>query len=205
MEEGNCSCSQETCHDLVKQLSHYIYFSFSFLFLLNLLHRKECGKVSHHKCHESWSHDRMSCHIASHNQSHDEYGKIVHKSYSSCISSIRNLMGTLLNSLCQSLNKEQLALFQLGVQLSYTRTQFHFQSTVCLGPCSSFISSKINPWLVVITITSHLHIQPGPWPKGTLQSVRDCRWRYSIKHRYCIQDLTLQLGGIQQLLVPFLV
>ena len=33
----------------------------------------------------------------------------------SCISSIRNLMGTLSSSLCQLLNKKQLALFQLGV------------------------------------------------------------------------------------------
>ena len=33
-------------YDLAKQLSHHLYF-FSFLFLLDLLHRKECGKVSH--------------------------------------------------------------------------------------------------------------------------------------------------------------
>jgi len=43
------------CHDLAKQLSHYLYF-FSFLFfffsfILDLLHRGKCGKVSHHKCH----------------------------------------------------------------------------------------------------------------------------------------------------------
>jgi len=51
----------------------------------------------------------------SHDWSHDRHGKIVHRPYSSCISSVENLMGTLSSSLCQSLNKEQLALFWLGV------------------------------------------------------------------------------------------
>jgi len=35
----------DICHDLAKWLSHYLYL-YSFLFLLDLLHRKECGKVS---------------------------------------------------------------------------------------------------------------------------------------------------------------
>jgi len=47
----------------------------------------------------------------SHDGSHDRHGKVVHRPYSSCISSVENLMGTLLSSLCQSLSKEQLALF----------------------------------------------------------------------------------------------
>jgi len=37
------------------------------------------------------------------------------KFVTNCISSIENLTRTLLSSLCQSLNKEQLALFWLGV------------------------------------------------------------------------------------------
>ena len=61
---------------------------------------------------QSQSHDRESqCHM----MSHDRHGKIVHRPGSNCISSIENLMETLLSSLCQLLNKEQLALFQLGV------------------------------------------------------------------------------------------
>ena len=57
------------------------------------------------------------CHITSqsHDMSHDRHGKVVHRSCSSCISSVENLIGTLLSSLCQLLNKEQLALFWLGV------------------------------------------------------------------------------------------
>jgi len=58
------------------------------------------------------------CHkvTASHNMtSHDRHGKVVHRPCSSCISSVENLTGTLLSSLCQSLNKKQLALFWLGV------------------------------------------------------------------------------------------
>jgi len=37
--------------------------------------------------------------------SHDRHGKVVHKLYSSCISSVENLMGTLSSSLCQMLIK----------------------------------------------------------------------------------------------------
>ena len=57
----------------------------------------------------------MSHHMMSRDWSHNRHGKIVHRPCSSCISSVENLTGTLLSSLCQSLNKEQLALFQLGV------------------------------------------------------------------------------------------
>ena len=39
----------------------------------------------------------------------------MHSYDSNCIYSIANLTGTLSSSLCQSLNKEQLALFWLGV------------------------------------------------------------------------------------------
>ena len=47
--------------------------------------------------------------------SHDRCGKVVHRPCSSCISSVENLMRTLSSFLCQSLNKEQLVLFRLGV------------------------------------------------------------------------------------------
>ena len=53
--------------------------------------------------------------VISHDGSHDKCGKVVHRPYSSCISNVENLTGTLLSSLCQLLNKEQLALFWLGV------------------------------------------------------------------------------------------
>jgi len=53
--------------------------------------------------------------MSHHMMSHDRHGKIVHRLGSNCISSIENLMGTLLSSLCQLLNKGQLALFWLGV------------------------------------------------------------------------------------------
>jgi len=85
------------CHDLAKRLSHYLYFfSFSFLFfILDLLHRRKCGKVSHH--------------MMSHDESHDRRGEIVHRPCSSCISSVENLTRTPSSSLCQTLIKEQLA------------------------------------------------------------------------------------------------
>ena len=35
------------CYNLAKQLSHYLYL----LFFWDILYRKECGKVSHHRCH----------------------------------------------------------------------------------------------------------------------------------------------------------
>ena len=57
----------------------------------------------------------MSHHMTSHDRSHDRHGKVVHRPYSSCISSVENLTETPLSSLCQLLNKEQLVLFWLGV------------------------------------------------------------------------------------------
>jgi len=39
--------------------------------------------------------------IMSHDKSHDEYGKVVHRPCSSCISSVQKVTGTLLSSLCQ--------------------------------------------------------------------------------------------------------
>ena len=47
------------------------------------------------KCH---SHMKMGM---SHDGSHDEYGKVVHRPYSSCISSIQKIMETPLSSPCQ--------------------------------------------------------------------------------------------------------
>jgi len=42
-------------------------------------------------------------------------GDKMHSHNSNCIYSVANLIGTLSSFLCQSLNKEQLALFWLGV------------------------------------------------------------------------------------------
>jgi len=109
-----CLCSACPCHNLAKiakSLFIFLFFSFLFLFILDLLHRRKCRKVSCHKCHTVTA----SHHMMSHDESHDRHGKIVYRLYSSCISSVENLMRTLSSSLCQSLNKGQLALFQLGV------------------------------------------------------------------------------------------
>ena len=84
----------------------FIFLFFFFYFILDLLYRRECGKVSHHKCHITWQGVIMS---------YDRCGKIVHRPCSSCINSVKNLIETLSSSLCQLLNKEQLALFWLGV------------------------------------------------------------------------------------------
>ena len=60
-----------TCHDLAKQLSHYLYFIFLF-FSLGLTMQKGVQEsvTSHHM------------------MSHDKCGKVVHRPCSSCISSI---------------------------------------------------------------------------------------------------------------------
>jgi len=76
-----------------------LLFIFTFLFLLDLLYRKECGKVSHYKCYISHSHTKY---IESHKvTSHDKCGKVAHRPCSSCISSVENLIGTSLSSPCQ--------------------------------------------------------------------------------------------------------
>jgi len=47
------------------------------------------------------SHITGSHSITLHNESHDKYGKVVHRLCSSCISSIQKITGTLLSSSCQ--------------------------------------------------------------------------------------------------------
>ena len=64
------------------------------------------------KCHIT-SHSHIT--LMSHDRSHDRHGKVVHRPCSSYISSVENPTGTLSSSLCQLLNKEQLALFGLVV------------------------------------------------------------------------------------------
>ena len=102
------------CHDLAKtakSLSIFLFFFFFFSFYLGLTTQKEVREsVMSQVSHKSQSH-----HMMSHNESHDRHGKKVHRPCSSCISSVENLTQTLLSSLCQSLNEEQLALFWLGV------------------------------------------------------------------------------------------
>jgi len=91
------------CHDLEKQLSHYLYF-FSFLlfsfifFYLELTIQKEVWESIMSQVLHSCGH--MTSSVMSYDGSHDKCGKVVHKPYSSCISSIENLMGTPLSSSC---------------------------------------------------------------------------------------------------------
>jgi len=49
----------------------------------------------------SHSHMTRSHNITSHDGSHDEYRKVVHRPYSSCISSIQEITGTPSSSPCQ--------------------------------------------------------------------------------------------------------
>ena len=68
----------------------------------------------------------VSYDMTSHDGSYDRCGKVVHRPYSSCISSIENLIETLLSSLCQTLIKEQLALFRLRSWLTDRNIQEGF-------------------------------------------------------------------------------
>jgi len=82
-------------YDLAKQLSYYLYF-FSFLLSWTYYTGESAGK-----CHIT-SVTKSQCHITlmSHDGSHNRHGKVVHRPYSSCISSIENLIETLLSFLC---------------------------------------------------------------------------------------------------------
>ena len=93
------------CYDLVKQLSHYLYF-FSFSFSFGLTTQEGVWEsVMSQVSHEIESHRVMS-----HDKSHDGCKKTVHRLCSSYISSIENLTGTLSSSSCQ---------LRLGVDLSH--------------------------------------------------------------------------------------
>jgi len=93
---------------------------------LDLLHRRECEKVSCHN-HMTGSHS-----VTSHNRSHDRNGKVVHRPSSSCISSVENLTGTLLSSFCQMLIKS--SWLNSGLEL----TLWHLPSYVS--------DSTVNPF-----------------------------------------------------------
>ena len=74
--------------------SIFIFFSFH---IWTYYKEKECEKVSCDKCNTLQSQVRQYHMI----RSYDDHGKVVHRPYSSCISSIENLTGTLLSSACQ--------------------------------------------------------------------------------------------------------
>ena len=74
------------CHDLAKQLSHYLYF-FSF----GLTTYKKCRKMSYQSITQSQSHEWMSQGLHHMTKSHEKCGKIVHRPCSSCISSVQEI------------------------------------------------------------------------------------------------------------------
>jgi len=65
-------------------------------------------------------------------ESHGNHGKVVHRLCSSCISSVENLIETLLSFFCQTLIKEQLALFQYWSWLT----------DIYLGLCHKKVTTK---------------------------------------------------------------
>ena len=86
---------------MAKSLFISLFFSFSFLFLFGLTTQER----SVEKCYRTMSYVIVpcqditgSCHII---ELHDKYRKVVHRPYSSCISSVQNLMGTPLSFSCQ--------------------------------------------------------------------------------------------------------
>jgi len=145
---------------MAKSLFIFLFFFFSFSFILDLLHRRECRKVSHHKCHivtVIWQEVTVSHHIMSHDQSHDRCGKIVHRPCSSCISSVENLTGTPSSSLCQMLNKETIGLIPvIGLWLLTLELDSTSQAPSALDSAQPY-SYIINSWLLITTISNHLH------------------------------------------------
>jgi len=89
----------------------------------------------------------------SHDRSHNRHGKVVHRLCSSYISSIKNLIGTLLSSLCQILIKEQLALFWLRSWLTNKplKMSLNYQLTLRKGDLNlalrSWNCSKIEMFM----------------------------------------------------------
>ena len=72
----------------------FIFFSFLFLFGLTTQER------STGKCYITMLHVTVTCQGCHRVMSHDECGRVVYRLYSSCISSIQNLIGTPLSSFC---------------------------------------------------------------------------------------------------------
>ena len=82
-------CQVSWLDKIAKSLFYFTFFFFSYL---DLLHKKGVWESITWQCCMSQSHVIIS---------HNKYGKIVHRLYSSCISSVQNQIGTLLSSPCQ--------------------------------------------------------------------------------------------------------
>jgi len=99
---GGKEYSTHYCHDLAKQLSYYLYFfsfSFSFLFLFELTTQERSMEKYHMIMSQVTCQDITgSYHMM---MLYDKYGRVVHRLYSSCISSVQNPIGTLLSFPCQ--------------------------------------------------------------------------------------------------------
>jgi len=74
--------------------------------------------------------------MVSHDKSHDECGKVVHRPCSSCISSVENLMGTLLSFPCQLGLGEYLSHLWLS---HYTQSMFKETVKVVEGLVEEYV------------------------------------------------------------------
>ena len=81
---------------MAKLLFIFLFFSFSFLFLFGLtIQERSTGE-----CHITMLYVTVTCQGCHRVMSHDECGRVVYRLYSSCISSIQNLIETPLSSFC---------------------------------------------------------------------------------------------------------
>jgi len=133
-----------SCYDLAKWLSHYLYF-FSFSFSFELTTHKKCGKVS--------------CHMI---KSHEEYGKIVHRPCSSCISSVQKINE---DSIEFSLSTWTWSRFKLSWLKSYMSV---------VRPMSGLLT------ILIVSLLQYVKVNP----LGTLYE-KDLNWAYnSFEHFY---------------------
>jgi len=65
----------------------FIFILFYFIFLLDLLHKEGVHESVTQQCHNVTCHSMMSHKM----KSHDNFGKVVHRPYSNCISSIQEM------------------------------------------------------------------------------------------------------------------
>ena len=145
---------------------------FIFSFLLDLLYRRECEKVSHHKCRKSQSHNRKSqYHITL--MSYDKCGKVVHRPYSSCISSVGKSNGDSIEF--SLLIAEQRAVsFILAWSLAFLHLQQKPLCSLLYLRHYCLIPSDLISWLLIHQPYSGPHVSQA-WQHSPSNSILQYR------------------------------
>ena len=137
---------------MAKSLFIFLFFSF----ILDLLHRRKCRKVSCHKCYMvtiTWQEVTASHHMMSHDKSHDRHGKVVHRPCNSCISSVEKSNENSIEFSLSNADKGAVGLIP-ALELASLTNRYKVYLACLLFNFCAFIKCSRFLWSVQISIFS---------------------------------------------------